>query len=226
MANYLIVGTTSGIGNNLAQQLVAAGHTVHGINRRECTVATRAYVADVIADTLPAIDEPIDGIAYCPGSITLKPFRGLKADDVLRDVNINVMGAIKVLQQYLPNMQRAEHAAVVMFSTVAVGIGMPYHASVAVAKGAVEGLTRSLAAEWASKIRVNCIAPSLTDTPLAAKLLENDAKRTAAAERHPLKTVGKPEDIAAMAMLLLSPSTAFVTGQVWHVDGGMSAVRI
>lgn len=226
MGNYLVVGHSSGIGRSLTLMLTEAGHTVHGISRGSEGPATHAYIADVTADALPTIEGTLDGIAYCPGSITLKPFRGLKPADIQKDLDINVFGAVRVLQHYLPNLQKAEAAAVVLFSTVAAGTGMPYHASVAIAKAAVEGLTKSLAAEWAPKIRVNCIAPSLTDTPLAARLLENDTKKAAAAERHPLKITGHSEDIAAAAYLLLSPQSRFTTGQVWHFDGGISSVRI
>jgi len=226
MATYLIIGNTSGIGKDLSGLLIKEGHTVFAINRTPSDSANRSFSADVTTDALPAIEEVLDGIVYCPGSITLKPFRALKQEDMLKDLNINALGAVRVLQQYLPNLQRSAQASVVLFSTVAVTTGMPYHASVAMAKGAVEGLTRSLAAEWAPKIRVNCIAPSLTDTPLAAKLLETDVKREAAAGRHPMKAVGRSEDIARTAMLLLSDSTGFVTGQVWHMDGGLSAVRV
>ncbi len=225
MQTYLIVGNRSGIGKALADMLMAQGHTVLAINRTEPPNATQSFCADVTTDLLPAIDRALDGIVYCPGSITLKPFRTLKLEDIQNDMNVNVMGAIRVLQRYLPNLQKAEHPSVVLFSTVAVTMGMPFHASIAMAKGAVEGLTRSLAAEWAPKIRVNCIAPSLTDTPLAARLLDSDAKRATAAERHPLKTIGNSDDIAAAALLLLGTSTSFVTGQVWHMDGGMSSVR-
>lgn len=225
MGTYLIIGSTSGIGKSLAQQLSKSGHTVLGMNRNPDPEADRSYSTDVISDEFPVIEDVLNGIVYCPGSITLKPFRTLKQDDIIRDMAINVMGAVRVLQQYLPNLQKAERASVVLFSTVAVGVGMPFHASVAMAKGAVEGLVRSLAAEWAPKIRVNCIAPSLTHTPLAARLLETEAKQAAAAERHPLKTIGKPEDVAAAAMLLLSELAGFVTGQVWHMDGGISAVQ-
>jgi 3-oxoacyl-[acyl-carrier protein] reductase len=226
MGNYLIVGNTSGIGKDLSAQLITAGHSVFAINRRFPESATHSFCADVTIDTLPAIAAPLDGITYCPGSITLKPFRGLKQEDILNDMQVNLLGAVRVLQHYLPNLKMATHPSVVLFSTVAVATGMPYHASIAMAKGAVEGLVRSLAAEWAPTIRVNCIAPSLTDTPLAAKLLETDAKREAGAARHPLKTVGRSEDIARMALLLLGDSTRFVTGQVWHMDGGLSSTRI
>ncbi|MBX2907258.1 MAG: SDR family oxidoreductase [Taibaiella sp.] len=226
MGNYLVVGHSSGIGRALTLLLTEAGHKVHGISRGSLGPAAHAHIADVTTDPLPHIDDPLDGIAYCPGSITLKPFRGLKPADIQKDLDINVLGAVRVLQHYLPNLQKAESPSVVLFSTVAAGTGMPYHASVAIAKAAVEGLTKSLAAEWAPKIRVNCIAPSLTDTPLAARLLDTEEKRSAAAARHPLKVTGRTEDIAAAARLLLSDQSRFTTGQVWHIDGGISSVRI
>lgn len=226
MANYLVIGASSGIGLALSGILLGEGNNVFVIGRKPVAFVTRSYLADVVTDTLPVIEEPLDGLVYCPGSITLKPFRGLKLEDVRRDMDINVTGAFRVLQQYLPNLQRSESASVVLFSTVAVTVGMPYHASVAMAKGAIEGLTKALAAEWAPKIRVNCIAPSLTDTPLAARLLDTDVKRAGAAERHPLKRIGESSEVAAIANLLLGANTKSVTGQVWHVDGGMSSVRV
>jgi len=226
MANYLIIGNTSGIGKDLSALLIKEGHTVFAINRNPTDSASQSFCADVITDGLPVIEAVLDGVVYCPGSITLKPFRALKQEDFLKDMSINALGAVRVLQQYLPNLQKSAHPSVVLFSTVAVTTGMPYHASVAMAKGAVEGLTRSLAAEWAPKIRVNCIAPSLTDTPLADKLLDTDVKREGAASRHPLKAIGKSDDMARIAQLLLSDSTGFVTGQVWHLDGGLSSVRV
>ena len=170
--------------------------------------------------------DTIDGIAYCPGSINLKPFRGLKAAQFQADFNINVLGAVHVLQAFQKGLKRADSASVLFFSTVAVQQGMPFHASIAASKGAIEGLTRSLAAEWAPKVRVNCIAPSLTDTPMAARLLSSDDKRAASANRHPLKKVGTPEDIAQLGKLLLSDQAGWITGQIIGVDGGMSSVRV
>lgn len=225
MANYLIVGATSGIGAEIARRLKEDGGHVLSISRSAESVANEHYSADVTRDALPPISVPIQGIVYCPGSITLKPFAGLKQDDFLADFNVNALGAARVLQQYLPNLKMCENASVVLFSTVAVTVGMAYHASIAMAKGAVEGLTRSLAAEWAPRIRVNCIAPSLTDTRLAGRLLDSDQKRAGAAERHPLKTIGRVGDVAAIAHMLLSSNSSFVTGQIWHVDGGISAVK-
>lgn len=226
MKTILVVGCSQGIGRAVAVQQMNAGNNVLGISRGETDVVSHHFAVDVLSDVLPAIDGAIDGIVYCPGSINLKPFRGLKADDFRRDFEINVMGAVRVLQHFLPNLQKSAGASVVLFSTVAVQTGMPYHASVAAAKGAVEGLARSLAAEWAPKVSVNCIAPSLTDTPLAARLLDTDAKRQSAADRHPLKKVGNAADIAAMVSFLLGDNAAFITGQVLHLDGGISSLRI
>ena len=172
------------------------------------------------------IPEVLHGVAYCPGSIRLRPFRQLKSGEFVEDFRINLLGAVTVLQAYLPLLKKAEpSASVVLFSTVAVQTGMPHHASVASAKAAVEGLTRSLAAEFAPRIRVNAIAPSLTDTPLAKNLLSSEEKRKASADRHPLRRIGTSQEIANSAAHLLSDACAWITGQVLAVDGGMSALR-
>jgi len=171
----------------------------------------------------PNIEGAIDGLIYCPGTINLKPFRALKAEDFLNEYNINFMGAVKSIKQYLPNLQLSESPSIVLFSTVAVQTGMSFHASIASAKGAIEGLTRSLAAEFAPKIRVNAIAPSLTATPLADKLINNESKLKASEDRHPLKKIGSSSDISHAVEFLLSAN--WMTGQIMHIDGGMSALR-
>jgi NAD(P)-dependent dehydrogenase (short-subunit alcohol dehydrogenase family) len=174
---------------------------------------------------LPDIEEPLHGLVYCPGSINLKPFSSIKLDDFKLDFELNLLGAVRCLQSYHSNLLAANFASVVMFSTVAVQTGFPYHALVAASKGAIEGLTRTLAAEWAPKIRVNAIAPSLTNTPLAERMLREDVKKQAAAMRHPLKRVGEAEDLAHMAVFLLSEKASWITGQIMHVDGGVSSIR-
>ena len=165
-------------------------------------------------------------MAYCPGSIDLKPLRRVSVEDMEEAMDINLYGALKAVQWAYPVMRKTPNAAVVLFSTVAVAQGMPFHTVVASAKGAVEGFTKSLAAEFAPKVRVNCIAPSLTDTELAGDLLRDDKRREASAERHPLKRIGQREDIAHAAQYLLSEESSWVTGQVLHVDGGMSSIRV
>jgi 3-oxoacyl-[acyl-carrier protein] reductase len=166
----------------------------------------------------------LNGLIYCPGSINLRPFNRLTEDDYINDFQLNVMGAVKCINASLKNL-KAGNGSVVLFSTVAVQQGMAFHASVAASKGALEGLTRSLAAEFAPSVRVNCIAPSLTETPLAEALLSNERKREASEQRHPLKRVGKPEDIASMAVHLMSENASWMSGQVISIDGGMSRLR-
>ena len=226
MKTIVVAGSSKGIGMQCAAQLMAEGHRVIGISRTPSDNVSLHIAADILEDELPPINETIDGIIYCPGTINLRPFRALKANDFRADFDTSIIGAVKILQHLLPALQKSSSPAIVLFSTVAVQTGMPFHASVAAAKGAVEGLTRSLAAEWAPKIRVNCIAPSLTDTPLAARLLDTDAKRQASADRHPLKMVGDSSNIAAMACFLLSSNADFITGQVIKMDGGISSVKI
>lgn len=222
--NFLIIGGSSGIGQALTQQLAAAGHTVVSTSRTDSDY----YTFDAVKDSLmlSELPEVLDGVAYCPGTINLKPFHRLTENDFTEDFRVNVLGAVRTLQQILPLLKNSTQASVVLFSTVAVQQGMAFHASVAAAKGAVEGLAKSLAAEWAPKIRVNVIAPSLTDTKLAEKLLSTDEKKKAAADRHPLKQIGNAEDIAQMAAFLLTDQSKWITGQVFHVDGGLSGVRI
>lgn len=229
---YFIVGGTSGIGDDITRRLADRGHRVvvgsRSAERMEARSGVTHVVWDASADALPAgaLPEKLDGMVYCPGSIRLRPLRALKPEDFLSDFQINLVGAVRAIQACLPALKKApDGATIVLFSTVAVQTGMPFHASVASAKGAVEGLTRSLAAELAPKIRVNAVAPSLTETPLAGDLLGNEAKRKAAEDRHPLKRIGNPADIAAAALYLLGDSGAWVTGQILHVDGGMGALR-
>ena len=230
--NILIVGGSSGIGFELVKILIDNHHEVYvgsRTNQRLTEIAAARYIPmDVTADSLDleSLPETLNGLVYCPGTIVLKPFQRLSIDEFSADFNLNVLGAVKVLQGCLKRLKKSPTgASIVLFSTVAVKTGMAFHASVASAKAAVEGLTRSLAAEYAPRIRVNAIAPSLTDTPLAQLLLSSEEKRRASAERHPLKRIGTAREIARFAAHLLSDSSSWITGQVIPVDGGMSSLR-
>lgn len=230
--DFVVIGGSSGIGLDITRRLTESNQRVTMVSRSTHTVDELKAVShlslDVTRDNIdPAsVPERIQGLVYCPGSIRLRPFHRLKPDDFLADFQINLLGAVKSIQACLPGLKKADSpASIVMFSTVAVETGMPFHASIASAKGAIEGLTRALAAELAPTIRVNAIAPSLTDTNLAKALLSDDGKRSAAAERHPLKRFGRTKDIAAAAIFLLENSASWITGQVIAVDGGMGAVR-
>lgn len=229
---YIIAGGTSGIGLELTKQLLEIGHSVRVISRglTELEISHphlqtyRADLADINSD-LPLEAGAVAGLIYCPGTINLKPFRTFKTEDFLSDFNINLLGAVRFIQKYLPNLHMSQSASILLFSSVAVQTGMSFHASAAAAKGAVEGLGRSLAAEFAPKIQVNVIAPSLTQTPLAAKLLNTDSKMESARERHPLKRIGNSSEIASLATYLLSPQASWITGQVIKIDGGISTIK-
>lgn len=227
MSTVLIIGANSGVGEALAERLKDT-HEIFSASRSAATQTDSRHTAwDATKEPFPGdfLPQQLDGLVYCPGSISLQPFDHLSEDAFRRDLEINLLGAVRVLKASMPALKTAPMASVVLFSTVAVATGMPMHASIASAKGAVEGLTRSLAAELAPKIRVNAIAPSLTDTPLAAKLLRTERQRTAAAERHPLEKVGEADDLAATAEFLLSTGAKWITGQVLQVDGGMGSIR-
>lgn len=230
MKTYLVVGGTSGIGLEMTKML-CRDDSVIVISRQNKNLDglqnVRFLSADVTnASELPEISESIHGIAYCPGTINLKPLRGLKPEDFRNDFEINLLGAVNVIGKYLNNLKSADASSVVFFSTVAVQTGMPYHASIASAKGAVEGLTRSLAAELAPGVRVNCIAPSITNTPLAEKLLNSETKLNSSEERHPLKKIGNAHEIAELGTFLLSEKSSFITGQIIKADGGLSSLRL
>ena len=228
MKTYIFAGASSSVAVEAAQQLIAEGHRVIGISTHESVGPyTESFkVESYTAGQFPAISGPVDGLVYFPGTISLKPFRGLTEADFLTDYRINCLGAVAVIQQYLASLKQAGDASVVMFSSVAAQRGMPYHASIAMAKAAIEGLTRSLAAEFAPAIRVNCIAPSLTDTPLASRLLNTPDKVEAARKRNPMKIVGEPAMLANTVTYLLSDASAWTTGQVLAVDGGMAALSL
>jgi NAD(P)-dependent dehydrogenase (short-subunit alcohol dehydrogenase family) len=232
MKTYLIIGASSGIGLQLATTLATEGNNVIGTYNTHPTENTNSNITYHPLNVLDAelnlsfVPETIDGLVYCPGSINLKPFGRIKPEDFTNDFNLQVGGFIKVLQALQPNLKKSEHASVIAFSTVAVQTGMPFHTQVSTSKGAIEGLTKALAAEFAPSIRINCIAPSLTETPLAAQLLNTDEKKAAIALRHPLKKIGTANDIANMASFLLSEKATWITGQIFHVDGGMGAIRM
>ncbi|MGD1845848.1 MAG: SDR family NAD(P)-dependent oxidoreductase [Salibacteraceae bacterium] len=226
--NILIVGGATGIGASLVNHALQAGANVWASSRNPENLPAGVnplqwdVTGEISGEGLPA---SIDALAYCPGTINLKPFRGLKLEAFRDDLEVNLMGAIKVLKVAEKALKASGNASVVLFSTVAVGQGMPYHSSVAASKGAIEGLGRSLAAEWAPTVRVNTVAPSLTDTPLATRLLSNDDRKEAAAKRHPLKRFGLAEDIGQAAWFLLTEQSSWISGQVLGVDGGMSSLR-
>ncbi len=232
MKNFLIIGASSGIGLKTAQLLSNEGHQVFGTyNKNSQNISARGiqfHSINVLDEQLnfDFLPEVLDGIVYCPGSINLKPFERLKPTDFAADYELQVLGAIKVIQANMARLKKSELASILLFSTVAVQSGLSFHSQVSASKGAIEGLTKALAAEFAPKIRVNCIAPSLTNTPLAAGLLNSDLKKEANALRHPMKRIGEVDDIASMAQFLLSEKASWITGQIFNVDGGMSTLKV
>lgn len=225
-----IIGASKGIGLALAQQLASDGHRVYATYGQTAPPIAHSQISwqpyNALQHTSLELPEVLDGLVYCPGNILLKPFNRLGIEDFQMDYQLQVLGAIQIIQSALPSLKKSQLASVVLFSTVAVQQGLPFHSLVSASKGALEGLTRALAAEFAPKIRVNAIAPSLTNTPLAENLLNSDAKKEANAARHPLKRVGEPADIAQMASFLLSDKASWMSGQVIHVDGGISSLRV
>lgn len=227
MKNIIVIGGSKGIGNAIVSSLLPS-HKVTNISR---TAPEQQHVnlthmnCDIVNDDLPDIPE-VDGLVYCPGSINLKPINRLSIEDFKNDFDINVLGAVKAVQKYLPQLKNGNNPSIVFFSTVASKLGMPFHTSVAASKSAVEGLTKSLGAELAPTVRVNAIAPTVTDTDLASKLLRNDRMIENMKERHPLKKYLQPEEVADMATFLLSDKAASFSGQVFEMDCGIVSFKI
>ena len=227
MKKIIIIGGSKGIGKAITESLLTT-HQVINISRSTPEVQHENlthYTCDVLVDELPEIDQAY-GLIYCPGSINLKPFNRLSIDDFKTDFEINVIGAVKSIQAYTKTLSQSDSASIVLFSTVATKLGMPFHASVATAKSAVEGLTKSVAADLAPKIRVNAIAPTITDTELAAKFLRNERMIESTIQRHPLKKYLEPSEVAAMANYLLSDVSKSISGQIFNLDCGIVSLKL
>lgn len=228
MKNILLIGGSHGIGQSIVKEIQETHHiyvasrTDEGLSHENVTHIAFDAVKDAL--DMSKLPEKLDGFVYCPGTINLKPFKMMSLDTIKEDMELNFFAMVKVVKEIISKMN--EGSSMVFFSTIAVGTGMPFHTSVAAAKGAIEGFAKSMAAEYAPKIRVNIIAPSLVDTPLASRLLNNDKKRESMDERHPLKRVGTAADIAHSAVFLLSDKSTWITGQIVGVDGGLSTLNI
>lgn len=229
--SYIVIGASSGIGAAIAEDLIQSDFRVIALNRTEPTLSSanlEFYSCDMtdLSLDLPDVEGPIAGLVYLPGSINLKPFESLSEKDYREDWEVNFLGAMRAIRKYLPNLKVAQNSSIVLLSTVAVSQGISYHTSISAAKGAIEGAARSLAAEFAPKIRVNAVAPSLTATPLAKNLIGDENRKKHAAARHPLQRIGDPIDIANAVLFLLSKKSSWITGQVIHVDGGFSTLKL
>lgn len=227
MKTYIVIGGSKGIGNAIVNKLLV-NHTVINLSRTEPQQShpnLKHFDCDVLTDDLPEIDTA-DGLVYCPGSINLKPFHRYSLEDFRKDYEINVIGAVKVIQEYLNILKNGNQPSIVLFSTVAAKLGMPFHASIAAAKSGVEGLVKSLGAELATSLRINAIAPTVTNTDLASKLLRNDKMIKNITERHPMKKFLQPEDVADMATFLLSDKSSAISGQVFEMDCGIVSFKI
>jgi NAD(P)-dependent dehydrogenase (short-subunit alcohol dehydrogenase family) len=227
MKNIVIIGGSKGIGNAILKKAIEDNKIIN-ISRNLPEVShpnLTNYQLDVLTSELPEI-ENIDVLIYCPGSINLKPIMSLSLDDFRNDFEINVMGAVKSIQKYLPNLKKGNNPSILLFSTVAAKLGMPFHASIATAKSGVEGLVKSLGAELASTVRINAIAPTITETSLSANILRNDRMKENMIERHPMKGYLAPEEVAGMADFLMSDNAKSISGQVFEMDYGIVSFKI
>lgn len=227
MKTYLIVGGSKGIGKATLNSLLSENKVINisRSNPENSHENLIHYTCDVLTDELPKI-ETLDGLVYCPGSINLKPISRLSIDDFKSDFEINVIGAVKTIQHYLDALKKAENPSIVLFSTVASKLGMPFHASIATAKSGIEGLVKSLGAELAPNVRVNAVAPTVTDTDLASKLLRNEKMIENITNRHPLKKFLNPEEVASMVTYLLSDNAKSISGQIFELDCGIVSFKI
>jgi len=228
MKNIVIIGGSKGIGFEILKQQLANNNQVFNLSRNAPEISNsnlKHFELNVLTDNLPDI-ECIDTLIYCPGSINLKPIGSLSIDDFRNDFEINVIGAVKCIQKYLPVLKKGIDPSIVLFSTVAVKLGMPYHASVATSKAGVEGLVKSLGAELASVVRINAIAPTITNTTLAANILRNDRMKENMVERHPMKNYLQPEEVANMANFLISENAKSISGQIFEMDYGLVTFKM
>ena len=228
MKNIVIIGGSKGIGFEILKQQLTNNNQVYNISRNAPEIQNpnlKHFELNVLTDTLPEI-ENIDTLIYCPGSINLKPIGSLSIEDFKNDFEINVIGAVKTIQKYLPNLKKGVDPSIILFSTVAVKLGMPYHASIATAKAGIEGLVKSLGAELASVVRINAIAPTITETTLAANILRNDRMKENMVERHPMKNYLKPEEVANMANFLISENARSISGQIFEMDYGLVTFKM
>jgi 3-oxoacyl-[acyl-carrier protein] reductase len=228
MKNILIIGGSKGIGFEILKQQLSKNNTVYNISRNAPEVSNanlNHFEINILQDNLPEI-ENIDTLIYCPGSINLKPISSLSIDDFRNDFEINVIGAVKAIQKYLPVLKKGSAPSILLFSTVAVKLGMPFHASIATAKAGIEGLVKSLGAELAPTVRVNAIAPTITDTTLAANILRNDRMKENMMDRHPLKNYLQANEVAEMANFLISENAKSISGQIFQMDYGLVSFKI
>lgn len=226
---FLLIGSSSEIAIKLIETLEKEGSRIIGLSRAALSTTGSANFTQLQYDPLknfPKIDEPLDGLVYFPGTIRLKSFTSLKIEDFQEDLEINFLNCVKAVQQYLPNLKLKTPSSIVLLSSVAVKKGLPFHASTSACKGALEAFMRALAAEFAPKIRVNCVAPSLTRSPLSQSFLDTAKKLEASSKRHPMQRIGEPEDIANAISFLLSENSSWITGQTLSVDGGYSCLSL
>jgi len=226
MKNILIIGGTRGIGKAIVNEVINRNKVIC-LSRNNTDYDHDNYEFksfDALVDDYPDIDK-LDCLIYCPGSINLKPISSLSLDDFRNDFELNVIGAVRAIKKYIPLLKKSESASILLFSTVATKLGMPYHASVSVAKSGIDGLVKTLGSELAPKIRINAIAPTITNTELASKILRNDKVIENMVERHPLKKILSSEEVAKMASFLISDDALSISGQIFNMDAGIVSFK-
>ena len=226
MRYILIIGGTKGIGKAIIDLLIEENKiTCMSRNVSDFNHENYNHIQlDATLDDFPDL-EKIDSLVYCPGSINLKPISTLSIEDFRNDFELNVIGAVKSIKKYLPLLKKGINPSILLFSTVATKLGMPYHASVSASKSAIDGIVKTLGAELAPKIRINAIAPTITNTELASKILRNEKVLENMIERHPLKKILSANEVAKMAKFLISEDGSSISGQIINMDAGIVSFK-